>query len=250
MPQMPGSRRCRGRVLQSCILRLCREFSRGASTCFQSPHGSAHGGVVYAEIIGDLLHGVDPGLEGPGHGLAAVGIAAGKVPEWFGERSALGAWHLARPPGGQGRSAVALHERLTAEEDLMPQAFPNAWLYNPPRGRRPGVSHVARESVRGLLPPDGLAPWRQPLSPRYAPLRERLRHGFAATQLLGLRHSASPIGEWSEVGREGPVAPAEISGAPQGETVCGRSPRNVRFLESSPSCRLGGQRRQCVQTRR
>ena len=34
-----------------------------------------------------------------------------------------------------------------------------------------GVSRVARESVRGLLPPDGLAPWRQPSSPRYAPLR-------------------------------------------------------------------------------
>ena len=34
-----------------------------------------------------------------------------------------------------------------------------------------GVSRVARESVRGLLPPDGLAPWRQPLVPRCAPLR-------------------------------------------------------------------------------
>ena len=55
------------------------------------------------------------------------------------------------------------------------------------------MSRVARESVRRLLPPDGLAPWRQPLTPRYAPLRERLRHELAATQLLGLRHS---LREW------------------------------------------------------
>ena len=55
------------------------------------------------------------------------------------------------------------------------------------------MSRVARETVRGLLPPDGLAPWRQPLLPRYAPLRERLRHELAATQLLGLRHS---LREW------------------------------------------------------
>jgi len=51
------------------------------------------------------------------------------------------------------------------------------------------MSRVARETARGLLPPDGLAPWRQPLLPRYVPLRGRLRHERAATQLLGLRHS-------------------------------------------------------------
>jgi len=55
------------------------------------------------------------------------------------------------------------------------------------------VSRVARESVRGLLPPDGLAPWRQPLMPRYAPLRGRLRHAVAAMRRRGLRH---PLREW------------------------------------------------------
>ena len=45
----------------------------------------------------------------------------------------------------------------------------------------------------------------------------------------------------TSTGRERPVAPAGIPRSPQGETACGRSPRDVRFLESSPGCRLGGQ---------
>ena len=57
----------------------------------------------------------------------------------------------------------------------------------------PGMSRVAGESVRGLLPPDGFAAWRQPVLPRYAPLQERLRHELVATPPVGLRLS---LREW------------------------------------------------------
>jgi hypothetical protein len=67
-------------------------------------------------------------LEGPGHGLASDGVEAGKVREGLGERPALDAWHFAQPLPGPGWSAVALHERLTAEKDLMAQTLPNARL--------------------------------------------------------------------------------------------------------------------------
>ena len=40
------------------------------------------------------------------------------------------------------------------------------------------VSRVARESARRLLPPDGLAPWRQTLMLRCVLVRERLRHSL------------------------------------------------------------------------
>jgi hypothetical protein len=83
---------------------------------------------VYAETIGDLLHGVDAGLEGPRHGLAADGVALGEGREGLGEWPGLGAWHFAQPFPGIGRNAVALHEPLTAEEDLMAPPFPDARL--------------------------------------------------------------------------------------------------------------------------
>ena len=49
-------------------------------------------------------------------------------------------------------------------------------------------------------------------------------------------------------GRKRPVGPAGISGAPQTETACGRSPHNLRFLEPLPDRRIGGQWRHSVQT--
>ena len=62
---------------------------------FQSSHRSTDGGVVYAERIGNFLHGVDTGLKGPGHGLAPVGLAAREVRQGLGEWPALGARHFA-----------------------------------------------------------------------------------------------------------------------------------------------------------
>jgi len=34
---------------------------------------------VYAKSIGNLLHEVDTGLKGPGHGLTPIGVAAREV---------------------------------------------------------------------------------------------------------------------------------------------------------------------------
>ena len=101
------------------------------SAGLESAHGSARGAVVYAEIVGDLLHGVDAGLEGARQGLAADGVTLGNDGQGLGERPALGAWNFTQLLRGLRRSAVALRERFTAEKDLMAQAFPNARLSDP-----------------------------------------------------------------------------------------------------------------------
>ena len=110
--------------MPSSILWRGRQVGLGASAHFQAADGATHSGVVYAETVGDFPHGVDTGLEGESHGLASAGVAAGEVDE----RPALGAWRFAQPLREPGWSAVALHERLTAEKDPMAQPFPDARL--------------------------------------------------------------------------------------------------------------------------
>jgi hypothetical protein len=102
------------------------------------------------------------GLEGPGHGLAPLGVAPGEVREGLGEGAALDARDFAQAFRGPGRDAVARRERLAAEEGLVAQPFPDARLSDPlagdggvagPRaGTRPG--ELAEQPV-GLQPSGG-----------------------------------------------------------------------------------------------
>ena len=99
--------------MQSGIL----DARQGILPARQPAHGSmTYCGVVYIEIVGDLRHGVNTGLEGPHHGLPRDGVAAvGTVREVLGEQPPLDAWDFAQPCQRVGRHAVAFHERLTAE---------------------------------------------------------------------------------------------------------------------------------------
>ncbi len=121
-----------GQVLHSSILpfrpqTLCRTIF-----ALQTLNGPTHCGVVYAKIVGYFFHGVDTGLKGPRHRFMSDRVAAGKLGEGFGKRSALGPWNLAQLPCPVlYRPAVALHERLAAEKHLMPQSFPHARLAAP-----------------------------------------------------------------------------------------------------------------------
>ena len=114
---------------------------------------------MYAEIVGNLLHGVDAGLECPGHRLAPLGVAPGEVREGLGEGAALGARDFAQAFRGPGRDAVALRKRLAAEEDLVAQPLPDARLSDPPANDG-GLAVAGAGTLSAELPeqPVGLQP--------------------------------------------------------------------------------------------
>jgi hypothetical protein len=74
---------------------------------------------VYAEIIGNLLQGENPGEIRSRHCLAPVGIVPGECPEWLGKRTALCAWYLAQTLHRSRFYAVAVDKSLVTKEHLV-----------------------------------------------------------------------------------------------------------------------------------
>ena len=115
--------------MQSSILRRGTYFTL-AIPALQSAHRSTHGRVMYTEIVGNLLHGIDACLESPCHGFASSGVPPGKIRQGRGKRPALGTGNFAELLRSFGRSTVTLHERLTSEKHLMSKPVPDAPLPN------------------------------------------------------------------------------------------------------------------------
>ncbi len=91
-------------------------------------HRAADSGIVHAEMVGDLLHGVNAGEESAGHGFAAVGVGALVVAERPGEWSALRAGDFPQPVQWSGWSREALDKAIAAQEYLVAKTSPDAPL--------------------------------------------------------------------------------------------------------------------------
>lgn len=110
------------RVLQSRVCELTCQPDAPVSPASTLRHSPTRGRVVYAEIIGDLLHRLDAGPECPRHRLAPVGVPACKIRAGLSRRSAPAAWHFAKQtvpgtPGPFRPSCVSDNDQLEGRGD-------------------------------------------------------------------------------------------------------------------------------------